>query len=188
MRDRIVAVATAVSAAAAFAGVLACAQVDGADAPGITNFSRVDSSAGSGGPMAGFGGATQPSAMAWLNDEGFATVINLRLATEAGVDVDASRAAAQAAGLKYIHLPFDAENPDSGLVDTFLAVLGDEANQPVYIHCNSATRAAALWMIKRVLEDDWEIDEARAEAEGIALKPEDAAAFATQYLRSQPNR
>ena len=69
-----------------------------------------------------------------------------------------------------------------------MAVLGDEANQPVYIHCNSATRAAALWMIKRVLEDDWEIDEARAEAEGIALKPEDAAAFATQYLRSQPNR
>jgi uncharacterized protein (TIGR01244 family) len=153
------------------------AQVKKAAVPGITNFSRVENAAG-------FGGATQPSAMARLKNLGFSSVISLRLASEPDVDVDASGAAAQTVGLNYVHLPFDSANPDPQLVHDFLAAVGDEANQPVYIHCASATRAAALWMIKRVFEDGWEIDEAREEAEVIALKPSKAVAFATQYITS----
>ncbi|MEN8162000.1 MAG: hypothetical protein ABFS41_18165 [Myxococcota bacterium] len=67
----------------------------------------------------------------------------------------------------------------------FLAAVGDEANQPVYVHCGSGTRVAALWMIKRVVADGWEADRAREEAEAIAGKPEKAVAFATEYLASQ---
>jgi uncharacterized protein (TIGR01244 family) len=147
------------------------------DVPGITNFSREDA--------AGFGGVTQPSAMPWLKQAGFASVINLRLAAEPNADVDASRAAAEKAGLSYVHLPFDTANPDPELVPEFLAAVGEEANQPVYIHCASGTRAAALWMIKRVLVDGWKIDEAREEAEAIAAKPAEAVAFATRYIESQ---
>jgi uncharacterized protein (TIGR01244 family) len=153
------------------------AQVEESEVPGVTNFSRI-------GNTAGFGGATQPTAMAGLKDEGFASVINVRLATEPDVDVEASAAAAETAGLKYIHLPFDAADPDPQLVDDFLAAVGDEANQPVYIHCNSATRVAALWMIKRVIVDGWEFEEARGEAEVIAEKPADALAFVSAYLAS----
>ena len=64
-----------------------------------------------------YGGITEPSAMAELKKLGFTSVINLRLASETGVDVDAARAAATAAGLTYIHLPFDAADPDPELVD-----------------------------------------------------------------------
>ena len=156
----------------------ASAQVTKAEVPGIKNFSRL-------GGATGFGGATRPSAMARLKDDGFAAVINLRLASESDVDVDASRAAAETAGLTYIYLPFDAANPDPQLVPNFLAAVGDEANQPVYIHCASATRVAGLWMIKRVLEDGWEIDQARVEAEAIAMKPEQSVAFATKYIEAQ---
>lgn len=161
------------------------AEVEKVDIPGITNFSKIDGMSGFAGPLAGFGGATEPSAMPALKSAGFTTVINLRLADEEGVDLEGSRTAAEAVGLRYTHLPFDAENPAPAVVEEFLAAVGDAANQPVYIHCNSATRAAALWMIGRVLEDGLDIDEASAETKMIAKKPPEAIAFATLYIKQQ---
>jgi uncharacterized protein (TIGR01244 family) len=159
-------------------GPSVAASVEKTEVAGIRNFSRVDHTTG-------FGGATHPAAMTGLKNDGFASVINLRLASEKGVDIDAGRNAAQAAGLKYIHMPFDAASLDPKLVDNFLAAVGDPANQPVYVHCGSATRVAALWMIKRVLEDGWEIDEAGEEAGVIASKPDVAVGIATRYFQSQ---
>ena len=157
--------------------------VQQAEVPGIANFSSFDPSTGFAGSSVGFGGATQASAMPWLRGERFATVINLRLASEEGAAVERSRAAAAAAGLKYIHLPFDPRNPTPDLVNDFLRVVGEKANQPVYIHCNSATRVAALWLIGRVREDGWEFDDAAKEARAIAQKPDEAIGFASAYLR-----
>jgi uncharacterized protein (TIGR01244 family) len=159
----------------ALVAALPAAQVKKADVPGITNFSRVDATVGC-------GGATQPAAMAELKKQGFKSVINLRLATEPGAEIDASRAAAQQAGLKYIHLPFDTASPDPKLVDNFLTAVSDTSNQPVYIHCGSANRVGSVWMIKRALKDGWEIDKAREEAEAIGLTNPRLKAFATDYI------
>lgn len=150
----------------------------------IENFSRFEDATGFAGAQVGFGGATPDSAMAWLKDEGFVTVINLRLAGEEGVDIECSREAAEAAGLNYIHLPFSARELDQQLIHDFLAAVADPANQPVYIHCRSATRVASLWAIGRVLRDGWELDATREEADAIAHKPADALAFATAYLKA----
>jgi len=155
------------------------------DMPGIVNFSRVRGLTGFAGSPVGFGGATKPVAMPALKSAGFAAVINLRLATEEGTDLDGSRAAAAAAGLNYVHLPFDGKNLDTALVGEFLSAASDTANQPVYIHCHSATRVAALWMIGRVLEDGLDIGAAAQEAEVIAAKPEAAVAVATGYISSR---
>jgi uncharacterized protein (TIGR01244 family) len=156
-------------------GAIALAQVRKAEMPGVTNYSRVDATVGC-------GGATQPSAMAALKNDGFASVINLRLASEQGADIDASRSAAQAAGLKYIHLPFDAANPDPKLVDSFLAAVSDTSNQPVYIHCASANRVGAVWMIKRALKDGWDTAKAMEEAEAIGLSNPRLKTFAADYI------
>jgi uncharacterized protein (TIGR01244 family) len=171
MKTHMLAVTTAIVAATAIAG----AQVKKGEMEGVTNFSRVDATVGC-------GGATKPTAMAALKQNGFASVINLRLATESGADIDAGRSAAQAAGLKYIHLPFDAANPDPKVVENFLAAVSDTSNQPVYIHCGSANRVGAVWMIKRVLKDGWEIDKAREEAEAIGLSNQRLKTFATEYI------
>lgn len=172
-----------------FAGMLASwsaiAAPEKVDAPGIENFTLLDGPSGFAGPLAGFGGATNRSAMFWLKRNGFTTVINLRLASEEGADIDGNRAAAAAAGLNYIHLPFNARDPEPAVVDDFLVAIGDRQNQPVYIHCNSATRVAALWMIMRVDKDGWKLDAAQQEVELIAKKPAEAIAFATVYLASQ---
>jgi uncharacterized protein (TIGR01244 family) len=158
--------------------VPALAQVQKVDMPGVRNFSRVDATVGCGGQV-------DPSAMAALRKEGFVSVINLRLPTEAGADVDAGRAAAKAAGLKYIHLPFNASAPDEKVVESFLAAVADKANQPVFIHCGSANRVGGVWMIKRALQDGWEIDRARAEAEAIGLRDAKLTAFATEYIKTR---
>lgn len=155
----------------------ALAQVEKQDVTGIRNFSRVDATVGC-------GGATEPSAMADLRTQGFVSVVNLRLATEPGADIDAGRAAAEAAGMRYIHLPFDASAPTNAIVDRFLDVVSDPTNQPVYIHCGSANRVGGLWMVKRVLGDDWEIERAQTEAEAIGLRSPAILEFVTLYINA----
>ena len=164
----------------ALAGLLAvplAGQVQKRDVEGIRNYSRVDATVGCGGQV-------DPAAMATLKAEGYVSVINLRLASEPGANVDAGRAAAQAAGLKYIHLPFNVRMPDSAVVDSFLAAVADRSNQPVFIHCGSANRVGGMWMIKRVLQDKWPIEKARAEGEAIGLSAPAVAAFATEYINT----
>jgi uncharacterized protein (TIGR01244 family) len=120
--------------------------------------------------------------MAALKQEGYAAVINLRLATEEGANIDAGRAAAEKAGLRYIHLPFNAAMPDATVVERFLAAVSDRTNQPVYVHCGSANRVGAVWMIKRVLQDRWTTERAMTEAEAIGLTSPQLKQFATEYI------
>ena len=158
------------------------AQVRKTDMPGITNFSRLDGTTGFGGATVGFGGATPPTAMAALKAAGFTSVISLRLASESGADIEASRAAAEAAGLRFIHVPFDAANPDPKLVDHFLAAVGNTANQPPYIYCASSNRVGALWMVTRAVKDGWEIARSRDEAVAAGMTQPAAEAFAVDYI------
>jgi uncharacterized protein (TIGR01244 family) len=151
------------------------AQVQKKEVAGIVNYSRVDATVGCGGRVS-------PDAMSALKAEGYVSVINLRQASEQGADIDAGRAAAQAAGLKYIHLPFNAAAPDTKVVDSFLAAVGDKSNQPVFIHCGSANRVGGLWMIKRALRDGWPIEKAQAEGEAIGLRDAKLTAFAAEYI------
>jgi uncharacterized protein (TIGR01244 family) len=165
---------------AAVATIPLTAQVQKQEIAGIRNYSRVDATVGC-------GGATDPAAMSALRKEGYVSVINLRLANEDGANVDAGRAAAQAAGLKYIHLPFNAAMPDAKVIDTFLATVADKSNQPVYIHCGSANRVGGVWMIKRVLQDKWSLDRALTEAKAIGLNNPALQTFATDYINSHRN-
>lgn len=151
----------------------------------IPYFSSSDARPGFAGAPVGFGGATPASAMPWLASEGFASVVNLRAEGEEGAEVPACRAAAEAAGLTYIHLPIVPSDMGPGVIDEVLAAVGNRENQPVYIHCATATRVGAVWMIGRVLKDGWGMEEARVEAETIAGKPEQAVAFANQYLAAR---
>src|SRR3989338_586003 len=162
---------------AALLAMPALAQVQKKEVPGIRNYSRVDATVGC-------GGAVDPVAMATLKKEGFVSVINLRLPTEEGANVEAGRAAAQAAGLKYIHLPFNAAQPDSKVVDSFLAAVADKSNQPVFIHCGSASRVGGMWTIKRALQDKWPLDRALAEGKAIGLNSAALETFVTDYIKA----
>ena len=155
--------------------VTASAQVTKQERAGIVNFSKVDA-------VVACGGATETSALEGLAKDGFKSVINLRLATENNANIDQNAARAKELGLKYIHIPFNGQQPDPTVIDKFLAAIADKSNQPVYVHCGSASRVGSVWLVKRVLQDGWPVDKATEEAKAIGLRGEPLEKFALDYI------
>lgn len=145
--------------------------------PGVTNYTRVETTVAC-------GGATTTEAFPALKQAGFKAVINLRQATENRANIEGSKQAAEAAGLRYLHIPMSSAEPQAESVDRFLAAVQDPANSPVYIHCASANRVGAVWLVKRVLVDGWDLEKATAEAERIGLTSEKLKQFALDYLKA----
>jgi uncharacterized protein (TIGR01244 family) len=143
--------------------------------PGITNYTKVDA-------VVACGGATETSALEGLKNDGFKAVINLRQTSEPGANIPENSARAKALGLNYIHIPFNTQAPEQKTVDDFLAAVATKANQPVYIHCGSANRVGAVWLIKRVLQDGWAVDKATEEAKLIGLRSAPLEKFALDYI------
>lgn len=152
-------------------------QVTKSTVAGVRNFAQVETTVAC-------AGATTPDALASVKKMGFASVINLRLATEQGADLEAEAAAAKAANITYIYLPFDGAKPDNAVVDRFLQVITTPANQPAFIHCASGNRASALWMVKRVLVDKWDVDRAAAEATELGLTSSALKTFMLDYIQA----
>ena len=165
----------------AVAAVSAQSEIRKASVPGIINFGYI-------GKTVGCAGATAPTALAEVKKLGYAAVLNLRVATEPGADIEASAAAAQAAGLTFIHLPFNASAPDPMLVDKFIAAISDPKNQPAFIHCASANRAAALWMVKRMVIDRWDADRAATEATALGLTSAALKTYAIEQAQARRAR
>lgn len=151
------------------------AQVTKETVPGITNFSKI-------GTTIACAGATTPAAVANVKALGYNSVINLRQASEAGADVEAEAQAAKAAGINYVWLPFNTASPDPAIVEQFIAAVTAPANQPSFVHCASANRASALWMIKRMLVDGWDAEQAGTEAAALGLTNAALKTFALDYV------
>jgi uncharacterized protein (TIGR01244 family) len=154
------------------------AQVVKQERAGIVNFSKVDA-------VVACGGATETTALNGLAKDGFKSVINLRLATEPNANIELNAAHAKSLGLNYIHIPFNGQQPDPKVIDQFLAAVANKANQPVYIHCASASRVGAAWLVKRVLQDGWPVDKATEEAKLIGLRSEPLEKFALSYIAAK---
>ena len=105
----------------------ASAQVVRQEVPGIRNFAKVESTVAC-------AGAITPGAIPEIKKMGYASIINLRLATEQGADIDANIAAAQAAAIPYYHIPFSTAAPDPAAVDTFLKTITASGVEPAFIH------------------------------------------------------
>jgi len=142
---------------------------------GITNYTKVDA-------VVACGGATETSALAGLKADGFKTIINLRQPTESGANIEENAAAAKSLGLNYVNIPVNGQAPDPKAVDQFLATIANKANQPAFIHCASASRVGALWLVKRVLQDGWAVDKATEEAKLIGLRSAPLEQFALKYI------
>jgi uncharacterized protein (TIGR01244 family) len=173
---RITAIVATIVCAAAI--VSAQSAVTKESIPGIVNFAKVETTVAC-------AGATTPAALVEVKRMGYASVINLRQPSEPGADIDAAAAAAKAAGLNYISLPFNAASPDPMLVDNFIKAVTDKANQPAFIHCASANRAAALWMVKRIVVDKWDVERASTEAAALGLTNPTLKAFAIEQAQKR---
>ena len=152
-------------------------QVKKSTVPGITNFAQVETTVAC-------AGAITPASVAGIKKMGFASIINLRLASEQGADIEAEAAAAKAADINFVHLPLNGNVPDPAVADRFIKVITELGNQPAFIHCASGNRAAAMWLIKRVLVDKWDNDRALEEATQLGLMSQPLKTFALDYIQT----
>jgi uncharacterized protein (TIGR01244 family) len=152
-------------------------QVTKQTVPGVTNFAKLETTIAC-------GGATTPEAVPELKKMGYVSIVNMRLANEAGANVEAEGAAAQAAGIKYFHIPFNGQSPDPAVADQFLKTIAAPDNNPAYIHCASGNRVSAMWMIKRMVVDHWDADKAYTEANALGLTSPALKQFAIDYAQT----
>jgi uncharacterized protein (TIGR01244 family) len=145
---------------------------------GVRNFTHVDATVAC-------AGATDPEIIPALAERGYKSIVNLRLASEEGALIEESKAAAEAAHMRFIHLPFNGREPDVKVADQFILAVTDPANQPVFINCGSANRVGALWLTKRMLVDKWEQARALEEAKFIGLSSAALEKFALDYVASR---
>src|SRR5215211_6596457 len=129
--------------------------------PPIRNFLRIDEKFCTGG---------QPRLehLAKLKAEGVKTIINLRQPGEHRAEEE--EAAAKQLGLHYYNIPVVFADPKEEQVTEFLKVTDDPENLPAFIHCTAAIRVGMFWMIRRVLRDDWKIEDAEEEAKKVGLR------------------
>jgi len=140
----------------------------------IMNFLRINTDICTGG---------QPTVeqLTALKADGVKTIINLRTPME--YDPAPEIAKAKELGLRYFNIPVASAGPKDEQVVEFLKLTDDPQNRPAFIHCASANRVGAFWMIRRVLRDNWTMDAAKAEAEKIGMRSPNLVDFATQYIQ-----
>lgn len=158
-------------------GAVAAQQATKEDVAGIRNLARLETTVAC-------AGATAAEAVPEIKRMGFVAIINLREATEPGANVEAEAAAAQAAGLKYFHVPFNGQSPSTTAADQFIAAITTPGAEPAFIHCSGGNRAATMWLIKRLVVDGW--SEAQAITEAASLGQTNAVhrQFALDYART----
>ena len=142
----------------------------------IKNFLRVNKEFCTGG---------QPSLqhLEKLKADGVKAIINLRQPTEYAAAEEEAKA--KALGLRYFNIPVSPTDPKDEQASQFLKVTDDPENRPAFIHCRSAARVAAFWMIRRVLRDGWKIADAEKEAAKVGLGDHPVLdEFAHKYIES----
>jgi uncharacterized protein (TIGR01244 family) len=141
--------------------LLSAMPVAAQEIPPIRNFVRVDKDFCTGG---------QPRLehLQQLKDDGVKSIINLRPVSEHRAAEEEAKA--KELGLRYFNIPVVFGDPKDEQATEFLKITDDPANRPAFIHCASAIRVGAFWMIRRVLRDGWTVEAAEEEAKKIGLK------------------
>ena len=134
------------------------------------------------------GGQPTDAAFAKLAANGYRAVLNLRTGSE-GIDLKHEQETIEKAGMRYVNIPVVSSAPKPEQVDEFIKAVKDKDNQPMLIHCGSANRVGAFWMIYRVVEQGWPENKALDEATKIGLTSPMLKTFAHEYILShQPKK
>jgi uncharacterized protein (TIGR01244 family) len=156
----------------------ACAQeVTKENVDGITNFHRLETTVAC-------SGAIKATAVPEIKKYGFASIINLRQASEDGANLEAEESAAKSADIHYYSIPFSSTAPDAAAVDKFLDAITAKGSDPAFIHCAGGGRAATMWFIKRLVIDHWDVDRASKEATALGMTSPTLKQFAIDYGQS----
>lgn len=133
--------------------------------------------------------AAQPkdSAFAKLAENGYRSVLSLRTASE-GADISHEKELVEKSGMRFINIPVVSSAPKPEQVAEFISAVKEKSNQPMLIHCASANRVGAFWMIYRVIDQGWSEEKALEEASHIGLTSAALKTFAHEYIASHTQK
>jgi uncharacterized protein (TIGR01244 family) len=151
-------------------------QVTKENVPGIRNLARLETTVAC-------AGAITPESVVEVKKMGFVSIVNLRLASEEGANVEKEEAAAKAADLRYFHVPYDG-SADPKAAEAFLRAITTRGAEPAFIHCAGGNRAATMWLIKRVAVDHWDVERATKEATLLGQTNPTMRQFAIDYAQA----
>src|SRR5271166_6190296 len=144
---------------------------------GITNLHRLETTVAC-------SGAIKATAVPEIKKFGFASIINLREASEDGANLEAEEEAAKAADIRYYSIPFSSTAPDPAAVDKFVLAITAKGSDPAFIHCAGGGRAATMWFIKRMVVDHWDVARAAKEATALGMTSPTLKQFAIDYAQA----
>jgi uncharacterized protein (TIGR01244 family) len=177
MKSQFLIVATLISSVWLAASPVRAQEVTKESVDGITNFHRLETTVAC-------SGAIKATAVPDIKKFGFASIINLRQASEDGANLEAEEAAAKAADIHYYSIPFSSTAPDTVAVDKFLDAITAKGSDPAFIHCAGGGRAATMWFIKRLVIDHWDVDRAAKEATALGMTSPTLKQFAIDYAQA----
>jgi len=131
------------------------------------------------------GGQPSRQDLTKLKESGVRSILNLRRPEENPTEQEEEKKLAEELGLKYFSIPVNVADLRDEQADQFLELTKDEVNRPLYIHCFTANRAGAFWLIHRVLNDGWEFEKAEEEAHKVGLTRPELLAFARSYVEKK---
>jgi len=130
------------------------------------------------------GGQPKEDDFELLMNKGIKTVISLRTLQEFVTFNE--KKLVSLARINFINVPFrKADNMSDEVIGRLRGYLSDTENHPILLHCGSADRTAAIWMIRRVLDNGWTLPEALAEAKEIGLRTPELEQRAKEYIKSK---
>lgn len=105
--------------------------------PSVTKYNRLRPNIATAGPL-------KDGAIGELRSLGFSTILDLRCSDE-GADVE--KRLVEAAGLRYLNIPVTNIIPSDEQVAEFARIVEDRINFPLLVHCGSANRVGAMWVL-----------------------------------------
>lgn len=133
-------------------------------------------------------GQPQPEDFRKSGADGIKTVVSLRQPDELDWD---EAAIVQQVGMEYLSIPFQSpKSLTDEVFDEVRRVLNDKKKRPMILHCHSANRVGAVWLVHRVLDGGVAYAKALAEAKQVGLRLPAYEQKAKVYIkrRSKPQK
>jgi protein tyrosine phosphatase (PTP) superfamily phosphohydrolase (DUF442 family) len=94
-----------------------------------------------------------------VKDGGYQTVVNLALGSAHNALVD-ERSTVESLGMEYVHIPVEFDRPTPEDFDKFCALMKENGDQPLFVHCAANFRVSAFMYLYRRIYLGWGADDA----------------------------
>jgi protein tyrosine phosphatase (PTP) superfamily phosphohydrolase (DUF442 family) len=125
------------------------------------------------------GGQPKPKDFALLKKEGVKTIIQMNYRERLPFREEAF---VKALGMDYIYFPWNGPRELTDGIFNGGRKLLNRSKKPLLLHCASANRVGAIWLVWRVLDGGLALDKAIAEAKEVGMRTPAYLVRAKEYL------